>query len=185
MIRLAFILGAALLMAVIIHIATIFAIPYNSQNDVWHRMLSLGPLHRIHTVSDPKEAIALSQDLDPAFAYGICRVDLTDAPILLKGNLTGDFWSLNYLDRQGRSQFSVTNQISGPVINVVLATRGQQRLLSERPDLIEDTTIIISATENQGLLLLRAFVASERNRSATADAISALSCGPLWRQDTL
>ena len=184
MIRVVLIFFSALLAGAIIHIATIFAIPFFAEGDIWHRALALGPLHKIHTVSDPHEAVILSPDLDPTFAYGVCRVDVGAAPTLLKGQLPGDFWSLNYLDRRGRSQFSLTNQISGPKLNIVLATKGQQRLLSERPDLIDETTIVITASEQQGLLLVRAFVASERDRAKTADAIGRLSCGPLWKEDT-
>ena len=83
---------------------------------------------------------------------------------MMKGYLPTDFWSLNYLDRQGRSQFSLTNEVSGPNINVVLATQGQQRLMTEQPDLLDDTAITIRAGEDRGLLLLRAFVDSETER---------------------
>ncbi|SNY92787.1 Uncharacterized membrane protein [Cohaesibacter sp. ES.047] len=180
MIRFGFVILAALIAAVVIHIATIFSIPYNSVNDVWHKALQLGPVHKVFTISDPKAATNLSRDLDPLFAYGICRADVTSAPIALKGQVPSDFWSLNYVDSLGRSQFSLTNQTSGSRVNIVLASPGQQRLLAERPDLIDDTSIIISSTEDRGLLVLRAFVASEQKRDMIADAISALTCSPLW-----
>ena len=180
MIRVLFVLTAALLTGTIIHIGTIFAIPYYSVNDIWHRVLSLGPLHRVLTISDAHEAVALSRDLDPAFVYGICRTDVARAPVLMKGNLQSDFWSLNYLDRRGRSQFSLTNEVSGPEINVVLATKGQQRLLTERPDLLDETAIAVQANDNQGLLLLRAFVHSESDRGLLADAMRKVSCDLLW-----
>ncbi|WP_319529379.1 hypothetical protein [uncultured Cohaesibacter sp.] len=180
MIRILFIILAALITAVVIHIVTIFSIPYNSVNDIWHKSVQLGPVHKIFTIRNPKDAVNLSSDLDPLFAYGICRAEVADTPIGLKGQLPTDFWSLDYVDSLGRSQFSLTNQTSGPRVNIVLASRGQQRLLAERPDLIDDTSIVISATEDRGLLVLRAFVASERKRDMIADAISQLSCSPLW-----
>ena len=179
MIRIAFVLFAAIFTGAIIHIGTIFAIPYFAQNDIWHRALSLGPLHRVHTIAEPQAAIALSRDLDPLFSYGFCRADVSASPVVMRGTLPADFWSLNYLDRQGRSQFSLTNQISGPNIHIVLATKGQQRLLAERPDLIEETAIVISAEGDQGLLVLRAFVSSERGRQKIVEAIERLSCTPL------
>ncbi|WP_321339031.1 hypothetical protein [uncultured Cohaesibacter sp.] len=182
MIREVLVFFAALIVAAIIHIATIFALPYFAENDLWHKIQALGPAHEMYVLSDPKEAIKLSDDLDPTFAYGLCRSDVSDAPVLLKGSLPSSFWSLDYVDRNGRSQFSLTNQISGSHLNVVLATRGQQRLLSERPDLTDETAIVISTSGEKGILVVRALVVSERDRSNIATALGKLSCGPLWNQ---
>ena len=180
MTRLIYVLVAALLTGVIIHIGTIFTIPYFTTNDSWHRALALGPLQQVHVIADPRQALALSSDLDPTFVYGLCRTDVSEAPVSLMGHIPSDFWSLDYIDRHGRSQFSLTNQISGPAVKIVLATKGQQRLIAERPDLVDETSIVISATEGRGLLLLRAFVSSERERNRIASALSALTCKPLW-----
>nr|WP_319516491.1 hypothetical protein [uncultured Cohaesibacter sp.] len=184
MIRETLVFFAALIVAAIIHIATIFALPYFAENDLWHKVQALGPVHEMYVLSNPKDAINLSVDLDPTFAYGLCRTNVSDAPVLLKGSLPSNFWSLDYVDRNGRSQFSLTNQISGSNLNVVLATRGQQRLLAERPDLTDETAIAISATGDKGILVVRAMVASERDRSNIASALETLSCGPLWSQDS-
>ena len=184
MIRLFLILFASIVAGGIVHIATIFAIPYYSTNDIWHRILSLGPLYKVLTISDPKASIEISKDLDPTFSYGFCRADVTSAPVLLKGTLPIDFWSLNYIDHLGRSQFSMTNQISGVDINIVLATKGQQRLLQERPELVDDTAIVITATNNKGILVLRSFIETERERERTTEAMRRLSCKTIWDPDS-
>ena len=138
----------------------------------------------MHIIATPQDAMALSADLDPTFTYGLCRTNVSNAPVLLKGTIPSSFWSLNYVDRNGRSQFSLTNQISGTSLNVVLATRGQQRLLAERPDLTDETAIVITASEDKGILVVRALVASERDRSNISNGLSQLSCAPLWNQAT-
>ena len=184
MIRIILVILAALLTGAIIHISTIFAIPHFSTNDIWHRVMALGPIHRIITIKDQKEAITLSEDLDPFFVYGICRTDVQIVPTLLSGRIPGDFWSLNYVDRVGQSQFSLTNQNAESDVSIVLATRGQQRLLSEQPGLIKETAIVINATDPLGLLLLRVFIASEQERKRVADAINRLECVPLWAEGT-
>ncbi|TLP44832.1 MULTISPECIES: DUF1254 domain-containing protein [Cohaesibacter] len=183
MIRVLYVLAAALLTGVLIHIGTIFALPYYSINDIWHRVLTMGPMHRVLVISDPHEAVALSDDLDPTFVYGLCRTDISGAPIAMKGDLQTDFWSLNYLDRYGRSQYSLTNEVSGPNINVILGTKGQYRLLSERRDLIDDTTIVIQANDDKGLLLLRGFVDDEKERARLTEAMRLVSCEPLWETE--
>nr|WP_321463363.1 hypothetical protein [uncultured Cohaesibacter sp.] len=184
MIREALVFCAALIVAAIIHIATIFALPYFAENDLWHKLLALGPMHKIHIISDPDKALSFSKDLDPGFAYGLCRTDVSNAPVLFKGTLPSSFWSLDYIDRNGRSQFSLTNQISGSKLNVVLATTGQQRLLAERPDLTDETAIVVTAKQNKGILAVRALVNSERDRGNIAEALGQLSCGPLWNEET-
>ena len=180
MIRLGFITLAAIVTGLIIHIAIIFAVPYFASNDVWHRVLAFGPQNTVHTIDDPQAAIAISEDFDPSFVYGVCRTDVSEAPTTLRGIVPSDFWSLAYLDRWGRVQFSLTNQISGPNVNFVLATRGQQRLIDERPNLIDATSVVISATSDQSILLLRVFVGSERDRERVASAVTRLDCDPLW-----
>ncbi|WP_119308433.1 DUF1254 domain-containing protein [Cohaesibacter haloalkalitolerans] len=184
MIRETLIFFAALVVGAIIHIVTIFALPYFAENDIWNRVLQIGPVHTVHVISNPKQALDLSGDLDPTFAFAICRTDVSQAPVLFKGRIPSDFWSLDYVDRNGRSQFSLTNQISGSTLNVVLATKGQQRLMSERPDLVDETAIVISATEDKGFLLVRALVASERDRDMIANGLSHAACSPLWTEET-
>ncbi len=183
MIRILYVLAAAILTGGLIHVGTIFAIPYYSINDIWHRVLTMGPMHRVLVISDPHEAVALSADLDPTFVYGLCRTDIAFAPIAMKGKLQTDFWSLNYLDRYGRSRYSLTNEVSGPNINVILGTKGQYRLLSERRDLIDETTIVIQADDDKGLLLLRGFVQDETERALLAESMRQVSCVPLWESE--
>lgn len=182
MIRLIYVLLAALVTALIIHIVTIFAVPHMAVNDVWNRSSYVAGIGELHVISSTKDGLETFPELDPSFAYAMCRVDVAQAPAVLSGALDGGFWSLAYFDMKNRIQFSLTNQISGSDVQVVLASKVQQRLLSERRDLVDDTAVIITATEPQGLLVLRAFVEQETEREAVVASLNALNCSPLWEQ---
>ncbi len=178
--RLLFVVAAAILTACVIHIVSIFLVPKFATKSVWHRSLALGEAHQMQVLGDPFKARDVFPELDPTFAYGVCRVSIDSAPVHLSGVLGNRFWSLNYLDPNGRSQFSLTNQISGSELNVVLASKGQLRLLAEKPDLTSDTAVTITAVSDDALLFLRAFVEQESERAETEAAIKALKCEHLW-----
>lgn len=180
MIRTLYVILAALFAAVVIHIITILAVPNMAVNDVWNRSMRTANLGQLHILETAKDVLDDFPELDPAFSYAMCRVDVSKAPAQLTGTLGSGFWSLAYFDIKNRIQFSLTNQISGREVQVVLANKVQQRLLSERRDLVDDTAVIITANEDQGLLVLRAFVEQETERKAIARSLSKLDCSPLW-----
>lgn len=180
MIRTLYVLLAALFAAIIIHIITILAVPNMAVNDVWNRSIRTANLGQLHILETAKDVLDDFPELDPTFSYAMCRVDVSKAPAQLTGTLGSGFWSLAYFDIKNRIQFSLTNQISGREVQVVLANKVQQRLLSERRDLVDDTAVIITAKEDQGLLVLRAFVEQETEREAIARSLSKLDCSPLW-----
>lgn len=178
--RTVFVILAGILAAAIIHIIAIFAVPIVAPNDLWHRSVELGEAQKFHLLDDMGKSDALFPNLDPAFAYGFCRADISSAPIHLSGRLASDFWSMSYIDAKGRSHFSLTNQISGPELNVVLATRGQQRLISEKPDLLKEGAVIITAKSDKGMLVLRNFISRMSEHKRIRDAMSKIECRALW-----
>ncbi|MCT4654850.1 MAG: hypothetical protein N4A65_03460 [Cohaesibacter sp.] len=183
MIRTLYVLLAALFTAAIIHIVTIFLVPSMAVQGIWQRSAKAAPEGSIHIMSSAQQALSTFPELDPAFAYAFCRMDISQAPARLSGSVDSSFWSLAYIDEKDRIQYSLTNQISGSDLQVVLANRVQQRQLSDRQDLVDDTAVIITATGNKGLLFLRAFVGQESKREHLIASLKALDCQPLW--DTL
>lgn len=178
--RLAFLLVAATLCAAVIHIIAILAVPQFARDDAWSRSKAIGGAFQTHFLGDQKQALEIFPGLDPQFAYGLCRVSVAEAPAHLHGSLGNRFWSVSYLDPRGRHQYGLTNQISGSELDVVLATKGQQRLISEQPDLVKDTTVTITAKGEEGFLFLRLFVGQKGERQTSEAAIKALDCEPLW-----
>ena len=178
--RTVFVVLAAILTAAIIHILAVFAVPHFAQNDVWHRSQALGPANAIHLLGNQQAALEIFPELDPSFTYAFCRVSVAETPVHLHGTLSNRFWTLTYLDPKGRHQYGVTNQISGEELDIVLATKGQQRLIAETPDLIQETTIKISATDTEGLLFLRVFIEHESQREDAIASLKSLKCENLW-----
>ncbi|MCV6601878.1 MAG: DUF1254 domain-containing protein [Cohaesibacter sp.] len=183
MIRLLYVILAALFTAIIIHIVTIIFVPAMAVNDVWHRNMRVAALGELHILPSASDALDDFPKLDPAFAYAMCRVDVSKAPVRLSGTLNSGFWSLAYYDMKNRIQFSLTNQISGRDVRIVLANKVQQRLLTKRRDLVDETAVIITAKDTQGLLVLRAFIERETERDDIVRSLSGLECSALWQPD--
>ena len=113
--------------------------------------------------------------MTPGFVYGLCRVDVGGAPAHLHGALEHPFWSVAYINDRNRILFGLTNQISDQTLNVVLASKGQQRLLAEQPELVTETAVTMTARGNAGLLLVRQFVPQEIMRKPIAKAMAAFA----------
>lgn len=140
------------------HIASLFAVPKLARNDAFHWLAQDAPIHAVAVVEPAR--LRSSTHIDPNFALGVCRYDLTGGPLRIRLPLSETFTSVTFAD-QGFGVFaSVSDRAAtGGSLDVVLATPAQAAKIASLDD--EDQVVEelrIRAPRQRGLAILSVFV---------------------------
>ena len=107
--RIAYYALCALVLAGIVHISIILLIPTYGRRDAYavisRKMEPFAFREIAGTGSD-----ALLSDVDPFFSYGVCRFELGEAGLLMKGPKIDSFWSATVLDEDGTVVYSLNSR---------------------------------------------------------------------------
>jgi uncharacterized membrane protein len=172
-----------LVLAGIVHIVTVRAIPYLSEGDAFSRARkseSLDHPLRIHTLdvpgSPPPEQGWLPSP-DPAVAVGVCSYDLDDGPMRLSARVSSLNLSIAVHGRKG-AFYAVTDQaaVRGS-LDLVIMTRAQydEALASEDENEVNRDVRIV-APEREGYAVVRVIAGLPSQNAMANEAVEAVSC---------
>ena len=169
-------IAGALVVAGLIHIATIFLLPRLASKDAFARISALAPVHKIVLLP---EAAGGPFD-DPALAQGVCRFDLAQGPLRLRANLAPDHLMLfSFHARDGRIFYSMTDRsATRGKLDLLLLTREQLDAVEANDpedELPQDLRILAPTLE--GFLLLRSLAEFPGEMSQSKARIEAVACG--------
>ena len=85
----------------IIHIVVILTLPALAEQSVWSRVADLDADNRMIILPPIVAGEPNPLGLDPALAYGLCRVDLANGPAYVSGVLPEGFWSVALFNPSG------------------------------------------------------------------------------------
>ena len=168
-----------LVVAGIVHIVSIFAMPRLAPADAFARMSALTAPHRVTLLPPAKPEEGGPFD-DPAFAQGVCRYDLSQGPVRLRATLPPDaLMLLSFHARQGQIFYSMTDRsATRGKLDVLLLTRQQLDVVEANDpedELPQDLRIIAPTME--GFLLFRALAEFPGEMAEAQARIRSLTCG--------
>lgn len=172
-----------LVLAGIVHIVTVRAIPYFAEGDAFSRAKSSESLDhplRIHTLAAagaPAPTEAWLPIPDPAVAVGVCAYDLDDGPMRVSSRTGSLTLSIAVHGRRG-AFYAVTDQaaVRGS-LDLVIMTRAQydEALASESEnDVNRDVRIV--APESEGYAVIRVIAGLPSQSAMANEAVDAVSC---------
>ncbi|SON54871.1 hypothetical protein HDIA_1330 [Hartmannibacter diazotrophicus] len=168
-------LAIAILLAGVIHIIAILALPSLAPATAYARLATLAP--------DGGPVILarkgpLAPDLDPSFVHALCPFDASNGPVAIRGRMPGSFWFLSLVDQSGRPSESLSSRTMDlGDIDLVIAGEGEiDRLRSAETPPVAGRLYLTPATA-KGIILFRAFAESDREREQARLALQGLSCG--------
>jgi uncharacterized membrane protein len=170
---------AIAILAGIVHIVSVLALPRLAPRDAFARVSALASVGKL-TVLDPvapKSSVFAFED--PATALGVCRYDLSGGPLEIVATLPPEQMMLfSFHGRYGDVFYSMTDRA---------ASKGRLDVLVLTPDQLDayeahDTgdempkeLRIVSPTPD-GFVLLRAFAAQPGDLDAARAVLGAISC---------
>lgn len=145
-----------LVLAGIVHIAIVLLIPVYGTRDAYAVLAgktdewAFAPL-------ETEAAKSPLADVDPFFAYGVCRFDLSADGTWITGKAIDSFWSATVLNADGTVLYSLNSRtsIGGQLSLVLLDPLQTLRLREAQPAEIENA-IVVEAETTKGFIVVRA-----------------------------
>lgn len=161
----------------IVHIVSIFAMPYVADRDAFTRVAALVPLHR--TTLIPAAARAQLPFEDPDLALGVCRYDLSAGPVHLTGAMVPDALMLfSFHARHGNVYYSMTDRgASRGRLDVLVLTRAQLDDVEARDtgdELPQELRIV--APSREGFILFRALAEQPGDETEARKRVASIGC---------
>ncbi len=171
--------AGCLVVAGIVHIASIFAMPRLAPRDAFARMSAVTAPHRLTLLPATTSGAGAPFD-DPALAQGVCRFDLSQGPVRLRATLHPDALMLmSFHGRHGQIFYSMTDRsATRGKLDVLLVTRQQLDAVEANDpedELPQDLRIIAPTLE--GFLLFRALAEFPGDMEDAEKRIQAIFCG--------
>lgn len=170
---------ATVLLAVSVHILTIFLVPHFASAAGWSRLDKSVDRYRFVRIDEGDVTAASLQlkGLDPLFSHAVCLVSLEDGPVNFSFSAPGTFWSMSLYDRGGQILFSVNDRTAVAGDLDLLAVTGEQRAsIREAAPQGLDETILVEAQRSDLLAMLHVFAPDERGRLRAAKAFERSVC---------
>jgi len=172
-------IAGCLVVAGIVHIASIFIMPQLAPRDAFARMAAAAPLHRQTLLPATAPGTGGPFD-DPAFAQGVCRYDLAQGPVRVRATLPPDALMLmSFHGRQGQIYYSMTDRsATRGKLDVLLVTRRQLDVVEANDpedELPQDLRIITPTLE--GFLLFRALAEFPGEMADARKRVQSIFCG--------
>lgn len=170
---------AAIIVAGIVHIVSVLAMPRLAKEDAFARIARIAPLHTLTVL--PQETITegVLPFEDPATVLAVCRFDLRDGPVRLRGRLNGDgLLLLSFRHRFGTSFYAMNDRgASRGELDVVIVTRSQlEELQANDPEDELPLELRLQAPSLEGFVLLRTLAATPSQRDAAIAGLKRISC---------
>ncbi len=157
MIRLSFWILGALLLAGIVHLSTVLAMPQAATQDAYSRLARLAPLNNLVQLAPPTAQDAIMPFMDPAFAVAVCRYDLSRGTLKFNAPVSQAYTSVTFYTRKSVAYYAINDRAAGRrSIELDLMTPEQHSELPEEADVTAADRLIIDSPTTTGLIVLRA-----------------------------
>ncbi len=171
--------------AAIIHIAIIFSIPMQAENDAWARLARFGDLFSVVRVGEPPPAVtnqpaaAAFAFIDPAFIDVACRFTLENGPVRVTAEERTGFWTASVYARNGDNLFSISERVAlEGALDLLIGTREQLDLARVEGSELPDQTVSVELPNEEGYMTVRSLVDSESERPFVDRFARSIVCRP-------
>ncbi len=169
----------------IVHIAVVFTIPTQADNDAWSRLSRLGPefasvrIGLDETAGEDAGSPAGFVFVDPAFIDVACRFTLEDGPVRLFSDESTFFWTASIYARNGDNLYSISERVApGGRLDLLVGTGSQLDLARVEGSSNVIPTVPVAVAGEEGYLTVRALVPFESERPFVDRFARSITCRP-------
>jgi len=170
---------AALIIAGIVHLTSILAMPRLATEDAFARIARVAPLHKLTILAGKPDAMKLLPFEDPSTAVAVCRFDLTQGPLRLKGKLVGDgLMLMSFRNRFGAAFYSMTDRgTSRGTLNVVVVIQSQlEAIEANDPEDETPSELRLTSPTLKGLVILRSLAPEKGDYPRAVEELKSIAC---------
>lgn len=171
-------LAFILVLAGIVHLTSVLAMPALATNTAFARLSRMAPLNGIMLLPDPTPQGMTLPLSDPAFVSAVCLYDLANHPLKVRVPATSDYTSVSFYTARGVAFYALNDQAAGRVIELDLLSPLQRAALPEDEEITAADRLIVESPALRGVVLIRAFARYPDTRDAIRRQLEAASCAP-------
>ncbi len=167
-----------LILAGIVHLSAVLAMPWLSERDAFSRLQPTLTADKSELVSAPAANDTWLPHPDPALAVSACAYNLNEGPVRISANTGVLFQSLSFHAKGGGAFFAITDRAAvRGVLELVVMTRRQldEALASEDED-EPSSDVRIVAPQREGLIVVRVLATYPSLRQVAEEAAKSVSC---------
>ena len=169
-------LGGALLGG-IVHLATVIILPRTATQDAYSRIARIAPVNAVTALPAPTPDSAPMPFMDPAFASGVCRYDLSQGTIKLTVPVSLAYTSVSFYTRYDVAYYAINDRAAGRrVIELELMTVDQHNQMPEEEDVTAADRLIVESPTLTGLIAIRALAPEPGLMPMAQSTIAAARC---------
>jgi uncharacterized membrane protein len=175
---------AAIFCAGIIHVGTVFGVPYLASRDAWSRLAAVSDQNQLYILPLATSDMPLPF-MAPDVAYAFCRFDLTTNNVSLQSDLGDASWSIAVSGRQGENFYFISGaEAKRRQLRLLLVPRSRlsEEASTERSEEGDEQIIVITPTTT-GVAVIRAPVRGPSFADDTINALQTAQCQQVIEPD--
>jgi uncharacterized membrane protein len=165
-----------LVLAAMVHIAAILAMPYLAQADALSRLRATATSSNAEIIdADGTSWLPLP---DPAMLVGACAYNLDEGPLRVSARTRGMFQSVSLHGRGGGIYYALTDRaaVRGALDLVVMTQRQLDQTLALEDEDEPSRDVRIVAPARTGFVIVRVLAAFPSQRPEAAEAVRSVAC---------
>ena len=171
--------AGSLIIAGIVHLSAILAMPHLAPKDAFARMEKLSRVHQMTLLPAAAPGAATAPFDDPALVQGVCRYDLAQGPLRLRADLASDTLTLlSFHARFGQIYYSMTDRsATRGKLDVLILTAEQLEAVeaNDSEDELPQELRILAPTP-EGFVLVRALTERAGDHAQTQKRVLSVEC---------
>jgi uncharacterized membrane protein len=173
-------IALGLVLAGLIHIVAVLALPLLAPRNAEARLAELGPVNTMIALPAPAPGRQVMPMIAPDVRYASCRYDLTNGPVRVRVGNADDLWFIAFYTPEGSNFYTVTGgDMKKTDIDMVVST-ADQTVAEADVDAPEafDNIVVVNSPTKEGIVLIRAPLAGPSGAARAEQTLKAATCGP-------
>ena len=166
-------------LAGLIHIVAVLALPMLAPKNGYARLASLGPVNAVIQIPAAEPGQQAMPMMAPDVRYAFCRFDLASGPVRLTASVADELLLIALYTPEGENFYSVVGaDMKRSQLDLIISTAEQtvEEAGVDSPE-SSDNVVVISSPVSEGIALLRLPLAGPSRASYAERALQATSCG--------
>lgn len=167
-----------LVLAAGVHIASILATPYLSEDDAFAKIQPTLSANKAQVISAPGGQDTWMPLPDPSMAVAACAFDLRNGPVRVSAHTGPNLLSFSFHRESGGVFFAVTDRaaVRGELEIVTMTARQLDEARAAEDENEPSRDVRIVSPERQGFVIVRVAAPSASQRPRAEESAKAVSC---------
>jgi uncharacterized membrane protein len=177
----------AVIIAGLIHIATVLGLPQIAPRNAWTRLSSLAEPNKLVVLPAASPAHQSLPLMAPDMRYAFCRYDVTRGPVRISTPIIDELWMIAFYQPNGANFYTISgSDINREKIEIIISTESNALLDTETEALYDsDDVVVVTAPENTGLAMIRVPLAGVSYAERAEQALRQVTCSRIMPRAVL